>query len=153
MGYMIFNFLYGGIRTVNRNFLIEAMIKNGVRVTPHRTLIAEAFVNNEGWVLPRDIHALLSESNPGVSLDTVYRNLKLFVKMGLLEEHFSMSGVSYKLKINRDSLHYSFTCTNCHKTYQNEFTMESSEVLPEAVNIASHNLEFYGTCKKCVTTH
>ncbi|MGP0580094.1 Fur family transcriptional regulator [Paenibacillus peoriae] len=131
--------------------LIEAMSARGLRITTQRKLIAEAFINNKGLVLPRYIHHFLSKHIPGVSQDTVYRNLKLLVEIGLLEEHHLMTGVRFKLITREDGMYYRFICVECQRIFQHEFTPEARRFRPpEAIHIVSHKLEFYGVCKECI---
>lgn len=130
--------------------LIEDMSTKGVRLTTQRKLIAEAIIHFQGYISPRQIHTYLTGFIPGVSFDTVYRNLRMLVRISILEEYYMLSGVRFKLKSNHINLPYHFICTDCRRTFQHEFTPESGQVHPpEAVLVFSRRMEIYGVCMEC----
>ncbi|AIQ13865.1 Fur family transcriptional regulator [Paenibacillus durus] len=130
--------------------MIKAMEAKGIRMTAQRKMIAKVFSFSAGFVLPRQIHSFISESFPGASYDTVYRNLRLLVDIGLIEQFNFNEGVRFKLKVNPDQhLHY-FICTSCHRTYPLEFCpIENGIKPPESFKVMGHKFEVYGICGDC----
>ncbi|WP_458127257.1 Fur family transcriptional regulator [Paenibacillus sp. Z3-2] len=127
------------------------MSSRGVKLTTQRKLIAEAIINFHKNISPRQIHDYLSKYIPGVSYDTVYRNLRLMVKISVLEEYHMISGVRFALKSNHINMTYYFICTDCRRTFQNEFTPNHEQVHPpEAVRVLSRSMEIHGVCKECI---
>lgn len=99
---------------------------------------------------PIDVNVLVKKI--GVNKTTVYRQIeKLLVKNILTEVEFGDGKKRYELK----SLghHHHIICKNCGELEDIEL---DENVLMNAVNrktsfkIESHNLEFFGYCKKCI---
>ncbi|AIQ46532.1 Fur family transcriptional regulator [Paenibacillus sp. FSL R7-0273] len=130
--------------------LVEAMEEKGLRVTFQRKLIAEVFSSTNGFVLPRQIHSYIAKDIPGVSYDTVYRNLRVMVEIGLIEQFDFKEGFRYKLRCGPDHHHHHFICLACHKTYPLEFCpIDMGIKTPEAFEVISHKFEIYGYCEEC----
>lgn len=130
--------------------MVETMSAKGLRVTAQRKLIAKVFSSSAGFVLPKQVHSFISKSVPGVSYDTVYRNLRILVKIGLIEQFDFSDGVRFKLKCGPDHHHHHFICVRCGRTYPLDFCpVESGIELPEAFEIVSHKFEVYGFCGEC----
>ncbi|MUG66385.1 transcriptional repressor [Paenibacillus sp. 7541] len=132
--------------------LVETMVSKGLRMTSQRRWIAEVFSDSTGFVLPKQVHHYISERIPGVSYDTVYRNLRLLTDIGILEQFDFAGGVRFKLRCGPDSHHHHFICIKCEQTYPLDYCpMENVETTPEAFRILSHKFEVYGICGRCGT--
>ncbi|WP_052088192.1 Fur family transcriptional regulator [Paenibacillus wynnii] len=131
--------------------MVEAMQAHGIRITTQRKLIAEVFSFTKGFVIPRQIHSFIAKYIPGVSYDTVYRNLRLLVKIGLIEQFDFKEGIRFKVRCGLDHHHHHFICTECHKTYPLDFCpIDSGISPPDAFEVTSHKFEIYGICGECV---
>jgi Fur family peroxide stress response transcriptional regulator len=98
------------------------------------------------WIFER-----VREEMPKISLGTVYRNLHVLAKQGMVRElDFGEGTKRYDAFL---SPHYHFVCEQCG-------TVKDLEVAPlEDVNeriqkvvadhIHAHKLDFYGTCASC----
>lgn len=62
--------------------LVPFLKKRGLRITAQRVLILKTIASLGGHPSAEDIHREL----PYMSLPTIYSNLKLFVKLGILKE-------------------------------------------------------------------
>jgi Fur family peroxide stress response transcriptional regulator len=97
------------------------------------------------------IHKRVSRRIPTISLDTVYRNLRLLEKRGLI----SIVGKSReRLRFDADlGPHHHFTCVRCWKIC--DFRSDESRRLdcPEAAKAfgepLSVHLEVRGICRSC----
>ncbi|NWL89096.1 MULTISPECIES: Fur family transcriptional regulator [unclassified Paenibacillus] len=135
------------------NPMIQAMESNGLRITSQRRWIAELFSVSTGFVLPRQVHAYISERLPGVSYDTVYRNLRLLTEINLLEQFDFPEGVRFKLRCGPDHHHHHFICMKCQRTFPIDFCpLDSGIVLPESFRVISHKFEIFGLCNSCTAS-
>lgn len=129
--------------------MVKAMEAEGLRITTQRKLIAEIFSSTTGFLLPRQIHSFIAISMPGVSYDTVYRNLRLLVEIGLIEQFDFKKGTRFKMRCGPDH-HHHFICTECLKTYPLDFCPVDSGIKPpDAFEVISHKFEIYGICGEC----
>lgn len=130
--------------------IIKGMEAEGLRITVQRKLIAELFSNSTGFVLPRQVHTYISKHIPGVSYDTVYRNLRLMVRINLVEQFDFSDGVRFKLRCGPEHHHHHYICMECHITYPLDFCpVESGINPPEDFEIIGHKFEIYGLCGEC----
>lgn len=95
--------------------------ERGWRMTPQREIILETFQN-----LPRgkhlsaeDLRDLLQAEGDSVSLSTIYRNLKLMARMGILRE-LELAEGQKRYEINQPSPHHHhhLICVRCNKTIE-----------------------------------
>lgn len=130
--------------------IINGMEAEGLRITVQRKLIAELFSSSRGFVLPRQVHNHISRHIPGVSYDTVYRNLRLLVQINLIEQFDFPDGVRFKLRCGPDHHHHHFICQSCHMTYPLDFCPVDHGIdPPDGFVIRSHKFEIYGLCGDC----
>jgi Fur family zinc uptake transcriptional regulator len=130
--------------------MIDAMAKKGWRITDQRRKLAELFTNTKGYLSPKDVYDSMREDYPGVSFDTVYRNLRLLSEMGVLEQfYFLESGLKFKASCLTHH-HHHLICVNCEKTETFEYCpMWNISGLPGHFEISNHRFEIYGTCEEC----
>jgi Fur family ferric uptake transcriptional regulator len=95
--------------------------ERGWRMTPQRETILNTFQN-----LPRgehlsaeDLRDLLADEGEQVSLSTIYRNLKLMARMGILRE-LELAEGQKRYEINQPSPHHHhhLICVRCSKTIE-----------------------------------
>jgi len=130
--------------------MLEIMAKNGWRITDQRRTLAQLFAESDAYLTPKDVYEHMRTKYPGVSFDTVYRNLRMLSEMGVLEQFYFLDG---GLKFRGGCLtshHHHLICTNCEKTLSFEYCpMDQSIKLPEDFRILNHRFEIYGLCKDC----
>ncbi|MGF1525078.1 MAG: transcriptional repressor [Leptolyngbyaceae cyanobacterium] len=95
--------------------------ERGWRMTPQRETILQTFQN-----LPRgehlsaeDLRDVLADEGEKVSLSTIYRNLKLMARMGILRE-LELAEGQKRYEINQPSPHHHhhLICVRCSKTIE-----------------------------------
>jgi len=95
--------------------------ERGWRMTPQRETILKAFQNlPEGEHLSADaLYDLLRSNGSPVGIATVYRNLKLMTRMGILRE-LELAEGQKRYEINQPSPHHHhhMLCVNCNKTIE-----------------------------------
>lgn len=73
---------------MNRKIDIEALCaEKGLRITEQRRVIAQVLSDAEDHPDVEKLHERASTIDPGISIATVYRTVRLFEDAGILERH------------------------------------------------------------------
>ena len=73
---------------MSRSIDIEALCaEKGLRITEQRRVIARVLGESEDHPDVEALHARAAAVDPGISIATVYRTVRLFEEAGLLERH------------------------------------------------------------------
>lgn len=98
---------------------------------------------------------------PGLSLATIYRNLELLERLGILRR-INVDGVNkYEIiEEPEEKHHHHIICLSCRRVINySEFLDEEVELIKKieqkieqkyGVQIKRHDLTFYGICKDCM---
>src|ERR1700750_1459785 len=71
-----------------RKIDLEALCaEKGLRITEQRRVIARVLSEAEDHPDVEEVHARSSAIDPGISIATVYRTVRLFEEAGILERH------------------------------------------------------------------
>ncbi|NJN23003.1 MAG: transcriptional repressor [Leptolyngbya sp. RL_3_1] len=95
--------------------------ERGWRMTPQREIILETFQN-----LPKGDHLsaeelceLMKEKGEPISLSTIYRNVKLMARMGIVRELELAEGQKrYEINQPAPHHHHHLICVRCNKTIE-----------------------------------
>ncbi len=97
------------------------------------------------------VYMSVRETNPKISLGTVYRNLSLLVSLGEIQKICCGDGVErYDANVTP---HYHYHCTNCGRVVDvpmeqvSPIQMLLGEDFPEEVE--GYTVLFHGTCRDC----
>jgi Fur family zinc uptake transcriptional regulator len=130
--------------------LLRTMSEQGMRITEQRKSLVALFIENKGYLSAKDVYNHLERQYPGVSFDTIYRNLRLMNEMELLEQFILEDGVKFKLHCSEHSHHHHFICTSCESTYPYNFCPMGTEIIPPTgFKVIKHKFEIYGLCENC----
>ena len=123
----------------------------GQRLTAQRLLLLELIEQTEGQLDVYEIYRRAKERNRKLSLSTVYRALRLFTDLGIVddlqhdEHHYHTPKLSHE--------HYHLVCLGCGQVV--EFESPLVDALKESLR-ASHNftvtrgeVNFSGYCQRC----
>ncbi|MBN4050837.1 MAG: transcriptional repressor [Alkaliphilus sp.] len=137
--------------------LIEEFVKkNGYRVTDSRRIILKFFVENDGHYKPEDVYQLIKNEMLGIA--TVYRNLDIFKKIGIIKEITIDNKLYYELDMfSSKKLHLHFHCKSCNQIVeytdqvliqsllkQKDFIEENYDNIVDDITIVMK-----GICKDC----
>ena len=124
----------------------------GQRSTSQRRLLLQLLRHSEGHLDADELFRLAKEREPRISLSTVYRSLRLFKELGLIEEqHFSEDHHHYKVKGEGD--HHHLVCLGCGKVI--EFELSLAGRIKEDVSkqtgfdILGVDVSMEGYCDRC----
>lgn len=121
----------------------------GYKYTDKRAVIINYFANEDRYRTAKDLLAHMEPDFEGISFDTIYRNLHLFDKLGILEsteldgeKHYQMRCVHHH--------HHHFICKICGITKEiDRCPMDNLQDELKQFIIEDHKFEVYGHCPDC----
>lgn len=131
--------------------------QKGWRMTPQRETILQMFET-----LPRgqhlsadDLHSLLKERDMGISLSTIYRNVKMMARMGILRELELAEGHKhYELNTASPHHHHHMVCVQCSRTieFDNDSILKQSmkQVERSGFQLIDCQLTIYTICPEAL---
>lgn len=129
--------------------LISKMAERGLRITEQRRSLAELFAKTEGYLFPKDVYEYMEQQYPGLSFDTVYRNLKLMQEMSLIEQFNFENGPKFRLHCQEHDHHHHFVCMQCETVVPLTYCPLDSADIPEHFEVVKHRFEVQGYCGDC----
>ncbi|MGF1497188.1 MAG: Fur family transcriptional regulator [Elainellaceae cyanobacterium] len=130
--------------------------ERGWRLTPQREKILEFFQNlPEGQHLnAEEVRVLLEQQDEKVSLSTIYRNLKLMARMGILRElELAEGSKNYELNRPHPHHHHHLVCVRCGKTveFKNDSILKTGikTAQKEGYHLLDCQLMIHAICPTC----
>ena len=134
--------------------VIDVLRDKGHKITPQRRAVINALLDCDQFPTALQLLEYVKNSQPDVSLDTVYRNLSLLKELGMVNEiqTGNQNGNRFEILTNGHH-HHHVICLKCGKVQCLHFcpisTAEIEQVESNGFSIVSHSLEFYGYCQEC----
>ncbi|MCE5818397.1 transcriptional repressor [Staphylococcus pseudintermedius] len=128
---------------------IRILKNNGHKYTDKRRDMIEMFIKEDKYINAKTVQQQMNNHYPGISFDTIYRNLHLFKNLGIIEGTELDGEMKFRAACTSHH-HHHFICTVCGDTKVIDFCpmTEIKASLPN-VEIEMHKLEVYGMCEKC----
>ena len=99
----------------------------------------------------QELHRELIGKKKEMGLTTVYRNLQVLIKNGLIRSRHLPTGEVLYTPVDRDIHH--LTCVQCGETSKLDGCpvkeIHAPKKNPEKFQLLFHTLEFFGLCQKC----
>lgn len=130
---------------------VERLKEENIRITPQRYAILEFLIENDNHPTADDIYQALVSEFPSMSVATVYNNLRLFTRKGLVKE--MMYGDTSSRFDFASTHHYHAICSNCGQIKDIHYPgLDDVEIVASNLtgyDVSSHRLEVYGICPNC----
>ncbi|OZM57706.1 transcriptional repressor [Lottiidibacillus patelloidae] len=135
---------------MNVEYALEQLKNNGFKLTDKREFILNLFAENKRYMSAKEVMELLKMNIPGLSYDTIYRNLALFTTLNILESTDLEGEKKFRLTCSGSKHHHHLICLSCNKTkHVDECPMTSITLNSDDFEIVDHKFEIYGYCKEC----
>ena len=135
-----------------RDFLKEKFADAGIKLTPQRIEIFRAVYGTGSHPSAEVIYDELKRRMPSISLDTIYRTLATFEKLGLINRVSALDRQS-RFDANID-VHHHFICTRCNRITDFYWPSFDESVLPDELSgkgrVMSKHIEVRGICRNCL---
>ncbi len=119
------------------------------RNTRQRAAIRDALNQAQRPLLPQEVLELAQKDVPGVSIATVYRNLKALVEDGQARP-VNLPGESTRFERAHSHHHHHFQCRACLSVFDiHECPGELAHLAPQGFVVEDHDLTLYGYCAHC----
>lgn len=135
-------------RDINR----KTLNAGGLRATNQRALILEIIRRGEGHLDADEVYRQARRKQPSLSLSTVYRALRMFKELGLVNEvHFDENHHHYEVKAASE--HHHLVCLGCGKLVEFQYPLSRyvKKNVAEAKDfeIVDTEIQMRGYCAEC----
>ena len=125
---------------------------SGQRVTNQRALLLEIIRESREHLDADALYHLAREKEPRLSLSTVYRTLRLFKQLGLVDElHFDEEHHHYEVKAPNE--HYHIVCPGCGKIVEFESPLirqiKDEVGRQHGIEVTHATIDLSGYCSNC----
>jgi Fur family transcriptional regulator, zinc uptake regulator len=98
---------------------LETLKESGFKITKLRIAMLETFRNKAGFRTAEDLWSVVRKVVPRAGLQSVYRNLTNFSKIGIVEEvYLEGRKAAYTLCRGMSTHHHHAVCTRCGKAVE-----------------------------------
>ena len=127
-------------------------METGTKQFRKRNAILECLRSTDTHPSADMVHEMLRPDHPDISLATVYRNLSLFKKQGLIQSVATVSGIE-RFDANTNP-HVHFICTNCDAVLDLHqvdmpLALGTQAEKDTGCRISGCQLTFTGKCREC----
>ncbi|MFD3447713.1 Fur family transcriptional regulator [Microbacteriaceae bacterium 4G12] len=129
---------------------LKVIKQKGYKHTAKREEMLRLFVSHNKYLTAKDVLERMKGDYPGLSFDTIYRNLSVFVEVGLLEQTELNGEKHFRFKCSVTEHHHHFICLDCGRTKEIT-TCPMPQVFKgfDGFEVTGHKFEIYGKCPKC----
>lgn len=135
---------------MNVDQAMEYLKEKGYKYTSKREDMLSLFSDEKRYLSAKDVLEKLQPSYPGMSFDTIYRNLSLFSNLGILEVTELEGEKRFRFNCSTKEHHHHLICLDCGKTkHVHNCPMDSLQVQFPDFQVTGHKFEIYGKCEEC----
>jgi len=133
--------------------VLRQLKEKGHKLTPQRQGILKILMVSKVPMTALEVRQKVQKSHPRVSLNTVYLNLLMLTKMGLVIQTHLQNRTASRFEYQAEgSHHHHAVCLSCGKSLCLDQVPEPKAGQPgedPGFQILGHTLEFYGYCSSC----
>jgi len=127
--------------------VVDALRAAGKRVTPERRLLLHVIASNP-HLDANEIYLQAHKDDPKLNLSTVYRTVKMFAELGLVDaSHLGQGHDHYEIRLKN---HYHCICLGCGKVIEIPALLPFKNVGREYnFDVIGGKVELFGYCDDC----
>lgn len=130
---------------------LSLLKEKGYKYTGKREQMLQIFSTEKRYISAKDVLETMQTDYPGLSFDTIYRNLSTFVELGILEMTELDGEKKFRFSCSTDKHHHHIICLTCGKTKHIHLCpMDQINEDTKDFAIVGHKFEIYGYCSECV---
>ena len=141
------------IENTGQNKILKTMVTK-TDITKKQEHLLEALNNCDDELSGQELHRQLIDKGISIGLTTVYRNLQIMIKHGLIRSRHLPTGEVLYTPVDRDIHH--LTCVQCGETSRMEGCpvkdIKPPKENPQKFQLLFHTLEYFGICQNCFQT-
>lgn len=122
-----------------------------LRMTTQRQVIMEELKNVKSHPTAGELCSMVRRRLPRISLGTVYRNLDILSRAGMLQK-LDVAGQEMRFDGNTMN-HYHLRCLQCGRVFDVDMDLladvEDQVARESGFQVLGHRLEFVGRCETC----
>lgn len=132
----------------------EEILKNrGYKLTQQRKVIIEVLKSDSCPHTANEIFSLVSNEYSGINFSTIYRNLEMMVRLGIVEK-LNLSDGYCHFKLAGEKHHHHVICNKCGEIREIDICpfgdlMGKAKLEEIDFHPTEHKFEIYGLCSKC----
>ncbi|OLO26957.1 transcriptional repressor [Alkalihalophilus pseudofirmus] len=139
---------------MNVSQAMERLKEKGYKYTKKREEMVRLFFDEKRYLSAKDVLEKMSGDYPGLSFDTIYRNLGVFAQLEILEVTELDGEKKFRFSCSTSQHHHHLICLECGKTKAlHSCPMEDLNIHFKDFEVIGHKFELYGYCKSCVPVH
>lgn len=138
---------------MNKINRIEITLKDqGYKLTGQRRIIIEVFEECPAHYTAHEVFEKVKFQNPNINFSTVYRNLELLCKIGVVNK-LNISNKTSHFELAHNEHHHHVICLKCGEMQSIDMCpygeLKVSDLDELGFVPVNHKFEIYGYCKKC----
>ena len=138
------------IENTRHKKILKTMVSN-TDITKRQEQLLEELDRCDDELSGQELHRKLINKGKSMGLTTVYRNLQILIKHGLIRSRHLPTGEVLYTPVDRDIHH--LTCVQCGETSKMEGCpvkdIQTPKKNPEKFQLLFHTLEYFGLCQNC----
>ncbi|MCM3761470.1 transcriptional repressor [Alkalihalobacillus oceani] len=135
---------------MNVNEAMERLKEKGYKHTGKREDMLKLFADEKRYLSAKEVLESLQGDYPGMSFDTIYRNLSLFTEMEILEATELEGEKRFRFSCSTDEHHHHLICLDCGATkHIHNCPMDMLKATFPDFEVTGHKFEIYGKCEQC----
>jgi len=131
---------------------VSILRRNQLKITKQRHALLDYLVTyQDHYVAVSAVDEHMRTLFAGMSHNTIYRNIKEFETLGLLEVKSADNQTLVKYQCDFEHQHHHhFVCSNCGRVIELQACpLDAYEAQLPGCTITGHRMEIYGLCEQC----